>query len=323
MSWRIRMYNILSVIEADDIRREELRLIAGDNNIIFTKKPTEEQILDSDIILGNVSPRIIARSDKLKWLQTQSAGVEAYLGGILKSGCLLTNGTGAYGVPISEHMLGLYLEVIKKLELYRDNQAYSAWKDMGRVKSVSGSKILIAGLGDIGGRFAAICKSMGAYTIGLRRKNIKKPDYIDELYLSEDLDSILPTVDCVAISLPGTQQTRGMFSRDRIFSMKNGAVLLNVGRGYIVDTEALCDALESGKLSGVGLDVTDPEPLPKGHRLWKIPTAVITPHIAGMGHSDLIDDAVYKICSDNLKRFLRGEPLKNIIDFETGYRKLQ
>ena len=104
------------------------------------------------------------------------------------------------------------------------------------------------------------------------------------MYLTEDLDRLLPQADVVAVTLPGTEATRGMLSRERISRMKNGAVLLNVGRGYIVDTEALCDALESGKLAGAGLDVTDPEPLPPEHRLWRIPTAVITPHISGYYH---------------------------------------
>ena len=97
--------------------------------------------------------------------------------------------------------------------------------------------------------------------------------------------------------------------------------MLNTGRGYIVDTEALCDALECGALGGSGLDVVQPEPLPAGHRLWQIPTAIVTPHISGGWHLKETHTRVVNIFADNLKRFLAGEPLKNQVDFETGYRK--
>ena len=113
-----------------------------------------------------------------------------------------------------------------------------------------------------------------------------------------------------------------MLDRRRLGLMKPGAVLLNVGRGTIVDTEALCDALESGAIAGAGLDVTNPEPLPQGHRLWKIPTAVVTPHISGFYHLKETHTRIVDIFAQNLTRFLKGEPLKNQVDFATGYRKL-
>lgn len=113
-----------------------------------------------------------------------------------------------------------------------------------------------------------------------------------------------------------------MLGRERIERMKPGAVVLNVGRGYIIDTEALCDALESGHLGGAGLDVTEPEPLPKGHRLWGLPTAVITPHVSGGYHLPETHERIIGIFADNLGRFLRGEALRNTVDFATGYRKL-
>ncbi len=111
-------------------------------------------------------------------------------------------------------------------------------------------------------------------------------------------------------------------SRERLAKMKEGAVLLNVGRGFIVDTEALCDALERGHLSGAGVDVTDPEPLPPTHRLWNIPTAVVTPHISGFYHLRETHERIVGIFLENLRRFQAGEPLRNLVDFATGYRKL-
>lgn len=277
----------------------------------------------ADIILGNLPPEYLHGSEKLLWLQTNSAGVEPYIvPGVLAEHTMLTNATGAYGLAISEHMLGMLLEIMKKLELYRDEQQRENWQSRGAVSSVYGSTVLVLGMGDIGGEFGMRCKALGAKVLGVRRKNAEKPEYADEVHLIEDLDELLPRADVVAVTLPGTAATKGLIGRERIAKMKDGAVLLNVGRGYIVDTDALCDALESGKLSGAGLDVTEPEPLPRGHRLWKIPTAVVTPHISGFYHLKETHERIVRIFAENLERFRKGEPLKNQVDFATGYRKL-
>ncbi len=281
---------------------------------------TEEDIAWADAILGNVQPGLL---ENLKWLQTSSAGVEFYTApGVLPKGAALTNATGAYGLAISEHMLGMLLMIFKKLELYRDAQLKENWSGQGQVRTLLGATVLVMGMGDIGGSFARLCKAMGAYVIGLRRSDGSRPDYANEVHLTGELDSLLPRADVVAVTLPGTPETRGMLGKERIGKMKPGAVVLNVGRGYLLDTEALCDALESGRLGGAGLDVTEPEPLPKGHRLWGLPTAVITPHVSGGYHLWETHERIVDIFVENLGRFLRGEALKNLVDFETGYRKL-
>lgn len=284
---------------------------------------TQEDVDWAQVILGNVPAAMLHGSPALEWLQTNSAGVEAYIQpGVLAGDTLLTNATGAYGLAIAEHMLGMLLELFKKLELYRDAQKSGAWQSQGAVKAVYGSTVLVLGMGDIGGEFAARCKALGAKVIGVRRSPRPCPEYADEVHLLEDLDSLLPQADVVAVTLPGTDATRGLMSRERLAKMKEGAVLLNVGRGFIVDTEALCDALERGHLSGAGVDVTDPEPLPPTHRLWNIPTAVVTPHISGFYHLREIHERIVGIFLENLRHFQAGEPLRNLVDFATGYRKL-
>ena len=284
---------------------------------------TQEDVDWAQVILGNVPAAMLHGSPALEWLQTNSAGVEAYIQpGVLAGDTLLTNATGAYGLAIAEHMLGMLLELFKKLELYRDAQKSGAWQSQGAVKAVYGSTVLVLGMGDIGGEFAARCKALGAKVIGVRRSPRPCPEYADEVHLLEDLDSLLPHADVVAITLPGTDATRGLMSRERLAKMKEGAVLLNVGRGFIVDTEALCDALERGHLSGAGVDVTDPEPLPPTHRLWNIPTAVVTPHISGFYHLRETHERIVGIFLENLRHFQAGEPLRNLVDFATGYRKL-
>lgn len=284
---------------------------------------TQEDVDWAQVILGNVPAVMLHGSPALEWLQTNSAGVEPYIQpGVLAGDTLLTNATGAYGLAIAEHMLGMLLELFKKLELYRDAQKSGAWQSQGAVKAVYGSTVLVLGMGDIGGEFAARCKALGAKVIGVRRSPRPCPEYADEVHLLEDLDSLLPQADVVAVTLPGTDATRGLMSRERLAKMKEGAVLLNVGRGFIVDTEALCDALERGHLSGAGVDVTDPEPLPPTHRLWNIPTAVVTPHISGFYHLRETHERIVGIFLENLRHFQAGEPLRNLVDFATGYRKL-
>lgn len=284
---------------------------------------TQEDVDWAQVILGNVPAAMLHGSPALEWLQTNSAGVEPYIQpGVLAGDTLLTNATGAYGLAIAEHMLGMLLELFKKLELYRDAQKSGAWQSQGAVKAVYGSTVLVLGMGDIGGEFAARCKALGTKVIGVRRSPRPCPEYADEVHLLEDLDSLLPHADVVAVTLPGTDATRGLMSRERLAKMKEGAVLLNVGRGFIVDTEALCDALERGHLSGAGVDVTDPEPLPPTHRLWNIPTAVVTPHISGFYHLRETHERIVGIFLENLRHFQAGEPLRNLVDFATGYRKL-
>lgn len=300
------------------------QLVGVNPEELLDREPlTPEDVAWADVILGNVPESTLTGSPKLLWLQTNSAGVEGYIQpGVLAENTLLTNATGAYGLAISEHMLGMLLELFKKLELYRDAQKDGKWQSLGAVKAVYGSTVLVLGMGDIGGEFGKRCKALGAKVIGVRRSNRQKPEYADEVHLLEDLDKLLPQADVVAVTLPGTEATRGLLNRERIAKMKEGAVLLNVGRGYIVDTDALCDALESGHLSGAGLDVTAPEPLPAEHRLWRIPTAVVTPHVSGHYHLRETHERIVGIFVENLEHFRKGEPLRNQVDFSTGYRKL-
>lgn len=298
-------------------------LVCAPQEALPGRPVTQEDVDWAQVILGNVPAAMLHGSPALEWLQTNSAGVEAYIQpGVLAGDTLLTNATGAYGLAIAEHMLGMLLELFKKLELYRDAQKSGAWQSQGAVKAVYGSTVLVLGMGDIGGEFAARCKALGAKVIGVRRSPRPCPEYADEVHLLEDLDSLLPQADVVAITLPGTDATRGLMSRERLAKMKEGAVLLNVGRGFIVDTEALCDALERGHLSGAGVDVTDPEPLPPTHRLWNIPTAVVTPHISGFYHLRETHERIVGIFLENLRHFQAGEPLRNLVDFASGYRKL-
>ena len=146
----------------------------GETFIYKEGKAEREDVQNADIILGNVSPKLISTGDKLKWLQTNSAGVDGYIHGCLPKETVLTNATGAYGLAISEYMVAVWLELLKKLHLYRDVQRTGKWCDLGQVRSAWNSTVLVLGLGDIGGEFAKRAKALGARVIGVRRTGTDK-----------------------------------------------------------------------------------------------------------------------------------------------------
>lgn len=230
-----------------------------------------------------------------------------------------------FEIPLNEEfklMLGMLFELYKKLHLYRDNQNLCSWKDEGRVKSVKGSRCLVVGLGDIGSFFARSASALGIKVCGMRRTTTaQKPEYVENMYPFSSLNDIIGEFDIVALSLPETPETIKIINEKNIALMKDGSIILNVGRGSAIDTDALYNALMSGKLGGAGIDVTDPEPLPPDHPLWKCKNAVITPHISGYFHLKETYDNIVNLAYDNLKAYLEGNTPANIVDFKTGYRK--
>lgn len=318
--------DILVLLPVEQRHKEILEAEASGVPLVYATADTvsREQVQAAKVIIGNPPVDYVTGSANLKWFQSNTAGPDPYLKkGVIPGNAVITNATGAYGLAISEYMLGTLLSMYKKLSLYRDNQKNHKWDKLGSVKSVWNSTVLVLGMGDIGGSFAKLVKGMGAYVIGVRRTDARKPDYVDELHLTQELDQLLPRADVVAMSLPGNSQTTRILNRDRIGKMKDGAVVINVGRGSAIDTDALCEALTSGKLAGAALDVTDPEPLPPSHPLWDVPTAIITPHVSGGWSLPETFERIVRISAQNLGRYLRGEALENVIDRGTGYRTLR
>ncbi|MDO4459597.1 MAG: D-2-hydroxyacid dehydrogenase [Clostridia bacterium] len=312
---------VLCVIEVTEEEKTLISSSVADYEYIFDTDPSQELLESADIILGCPKAPMLRTCEKLQWLQTQSAGVDPYIAN-LPAGVKLTNATGGYGLAIGEHMMGMYLSIIKKLAFYRDLQNEHKWGDLGPVTSVYGSTVLVVGMGDIGTEFAKICKGMGTYVIGVRRSNNAPSVYADEVHLTAELDELLPKADCVAVCMPGTKETFKMFGKEKFGKMKDTAVFINIGRGSIVNQPELVDALNNGVIAGAALDVTDPEPLPAEDPLWSAKNVVITPHVSGGFHLDETKRRILNICCENLKNFADGKDLKNIVDFETGYRKL-
>lgn len=169
----------------------------------------------------------------------------------------------------------------------------------------------MVGTGDLGTSFARLCRALGAHTTGVRRDPARPAQGIQRIYGLSELDELLPRADVVALALPQSPKTVGLFGRERLLRLKEDAILLNGGRGSAVDCAALAEVLESGRLWGAGLDVTDPEPLPPEHPLWRQPRALITPHTAGGDHLPDTARRIAAIALDNLGRYLRGKPLRN------------
>ncbi|MCL2479420.1 MAG: D-2-hydroxyacid dehydrogenase, partial [Treponema sp.] len=277
------MDKVLVLFEVNEDFRTELSGIFSGYKIIFNENNSTVSIsaaeaADITVILGNPKKDFIKLCPRLKWVQLHSAGANGYVNGELDRSVLLSCATGCYGHAVSEHMTAMTLALMKNLHLYRDSQLTASWQSRGTTRSVQGSTVLVIGFGDIGSNYARRMKALGCYTIGIASAVHDKPDYLDEFLTSDQMEEALGRSDVVALAVPGTKSTAGLLGRKQIAKMKKGAIVINASRGIVIDTEALCDALESGAVGGAGLDVTDPEPLPPGHRLWRLENALITPH---------------------------------------------
>lgn len=322
------MKKILVTTAVSDSYKDKMRSVAEPFGYELTFKGNaakgEAQIDEDDVkevvaVLGHLPPRLMQCAGKLEWLQTQSAGVDRYLSPpILPERVMLTNAVGGYGVAVSEHMTALTLAVMKNLTAYSQSQTLHSWTRGTRsAAQVEGATVLVLGMGNIGSNYARQMKGIGCHVIGVRRSNKPMPEFFDEQYTLDELDSVLPRADVVAMIIPGGDQTRKLIDARRFSLMKDGVFIVNAGRGGSIDTEALVDALNSGKVAGAGLDVTDPEPLNENSALWGMENVIITPHVAGMLEGN--SERVAEILLENLRRFCSGEPLMNVVDKTLGY----
>ncbi len=310
---------ILVTVPMDDKERAIIEAAAPKAEFTYAaaNEVTADMMADKEIIFGNVNAELLQCAKELKLMQLFTAGTDGYIGK-LPEGCAITNTTGAFGLAISEHMLAMLLCLMKRMHQYRDNQRKHEWKDMGSVKSIAGSTAVILGLGDIGGEFARKLKLLGAYTIGVRRTDAHKPDYIDELVLTGNVDSVLPRADIIGMALPNTPQTVNMLNAERIAMLKEGCIVINVGRGSVIDEAALAKAIAERRILA-GLDVAAHEPLDKDSPLWGLENCLITPHVSGFFHLAETKRRMIEIAAENIRRHIDGRPYMNAIDPSTGY----
>lgn len=299
---------------------------AGDISQLAEQFPearfVEDNTADAEVIIGSCPSDLIRDSHKLVWVQIFSAGAERCLSvDELGSGkVLLTNGQKMSAPAIGEHAVAMALSLARGLVRYGKSMPDGAWSPdwagAGGIYSVSGKTMLVVGLGGIGSAAAKRAKALGMRVIATRNSSRQGPSYVDYVGLSDELGDLVAKADIIVNSLPLTSTTRGLFDADLFTKVKSGAYFINVGRGGTVVTDALVDALESGHLAGAGLDVTDPEPLPADHPLWQMTSVIITPHVSWAGY-----DIRYRnmLLRENIRRYLAGDALLNVVDPERGY----
>lgn len=263
--------------------------------------------------------KTLAAAPNLRWIHTPSAGVEHLLiPEVLDRDIVLTNSAGAHAIPIAEFVLMFMLTHIKRafdLKAMKPEE----WDDDGdslRCGELFAHTMLIIGFGNIGEEIAKRARGFGMRVLASRRR--PRPTEGVDLVVGEDgWRELLPQADFVVLAAPLTEATRGMFNADAFARMKPNAFLVNIARGQIVDTDALLAALHEGRIAGAALDALPVEPLPPDHPLWKAPNTFITPHISYS--SPRTRERLVNMFFDNLRRFLNGEPLFNVVDKEAGY----
>jgi phosphoglycerate dehydrogenase-like enzyme len=303
---------------------DDLRMRFPD--VEFALAPGEtfiEALPDADAAIAwSMTPAEFAAARRLAWFQSIGAGVErVLLPGMAERGLVVTNTSGMHATNISEHVLGLMFAFARRLPSLIRAQERHEWRDDDIRRDtfeLEGQTLLVVGYGDIGQALGRKANALGMRVSGIRRRPVAElPDELVAQGTFDDLPRLVSHADHVAICLPQTPATVGLFSADLIGRMKRGAFLYNIGRGPIVDTVALIAALENGQVGGAGLDVTDPEPLPADSPLWDRENVVITAHTSGA--SPKFWPRLLEILTDNIERFQRGQELRNVVDFAHGY----
>ncbi len=301
----------------------DIRKAAPSLNLVF---PTRENLLkelaDADAVMGGLNREQFLAAKKLKWMQITSAGVENYLTipEIKNSPVVMTNMKIVQGIEIADHAFALLLALTRRLDVAIKDRETETWRslaDYGPPLELHGKTAVVVGVGGIGTQIAVRAKAFGMTVIGVDPKDLPYAPHLDRTVWPDRLDSVLPEADVVFVSAPHTPETDRMFKAEQFAKMKKGVLFIAVSRGKLYDNDALVAALQSGHVGAAGLDVTETEPLPKGHPLWKTGRVIITPHIAG--RSDGEGARYFELYKENLIRFAKGEPLRHVVDKAKGY----
>jgi phosphoglycerate dehydrogenase-like enzyme len=294
---------------------------------------------DADAFFGKITPRLLAAAPKLRWVQAPTASLEHYLFPELAAHpCVLTNMRGLFSDVIADQVMGYVICFARNLHVYVLQAADGRWAPVGgeaaRVGFASGPGVVnaidrahrhladatlgVIGLGAIGREVARRAAAFGMRVVAIDPQPVDRSPEVAALWPVEQLPQLLRQSDFVVVAAPHTPRSAGMFRREQFRQMKRDAYLVNVGRGAIVALDDLVAALEAGEIAGAALDVFETEPLPAGHALWRMPERVIlTPHVAG--YSPRIAGRHLEVLLDNIGRFVRGEPLRNVVDKDNWY----
>ena len=283
-----------------------------------------DRIVDCQAVMGtwSLTAEALRAAPNLRWVHSYSGGVD----GILRipelrdnPNLVLTSMKIQKGPEMADHAMALLLALTRNLPQYIRNMDQGKWDTTSELPIIElrGKTMLIIGMGGSGTQLAERAHASGMRVIGTDAKDIPFMGAIDYVGKPDELHNLLPKADVVVSCVPATPETEGLLDSKAFERMKTGVYLINISRGSIVDTDALVDALRSGKVRAAGLDVVKPEPLPADHPLWSMPNVVITPHFAGL--SDGRFERQRSLALDNIDRFIRGLPLKNVINKQLGY----
>jgi phosphoglycerate dehydrogenase-like enzyme len=278
---------------------------------------------DADAVIGECVPEVIAAGPRIRWVQRMYAGVErcVVIPAFAERGIVLTNMQKVAGSVMAEHVLAFMFGLTRGFASYVPAQAKGEWADEAvpesRMWEVRGRTMLIAGLGGIGTEVARRAHALGMTVIATRNSGTDGPDYVAEVGLPDKLRPFAGRADVIVNTLPLTDGTRGLFDRAFFDAAKRGALFINVGRGGTVVTDDLLAALKDGRIGGAGLDVTDPEPLPPDHPLWRAPNVLITPHVSASVEGD--EGPRWILARENLRRYAAGGKLLSEVDLAEGY----
>jgi phosphoglycerate dehydrogenase-like enzyme len=305
----------------DRLRRE---VPEADVRVCTTPEARGAALGAADAVIGGppLTAEEVAAAPKLRWLQATIAGVEGFpLPALRDRGITLTTFSGVAAPNIAEHVLALMLAFARGLPALQRRQAHGAWFDNHEEApptfELGGQTLGIAGLGDIGEELARRAHALGMRVLATNRDPIDAPPGVERVRPSAGLPDLLAVSDHIALCLPLTGATEHLIGREQLAAMKDSAYLYNVGRGALIDQDALVAALRDGTIAGAGLDVATPEPLPADSPLWALPNVLITGHTAGQ--TPLYWERGSALLIDNVRRFLAGEELRNTVDTGAGY----
>ena len=302
------------------------RVAAGSGaDIVVVRSPAEfaREVADADAVVGGITKENFPAAKKLKWVQAISAGVEAYSfwPEFVKSDVQLTNCKVVQGPTIADHAFAMLLALTRGLHEYIPNRAKHQWGNRTNapegMTELPGMTAVIIGAGGIGTQIAQRANGFGMKVIGVDPRDMPVSNLFSEIVPPDRLDEVLPKADVVFVSAPLTPRSERMVGSRQFDAMKRGAYFIAVSRGKLYDKQALVRALDSKKLSGAGLDVTDPEPLPAEDSLWNFGNVIITPHVASSAEGS--NQRRIGVIEDNIRRFSRGAPLTHVVDKTQGY----
>ncbi len=304
-------------------RLQRVRALAPEYRLLVTVDDAEiEAALDEiEIAAARVPRNLTARGKNLRWMQQWGAGADWLMNDpeAVAHPFVLTNASGIHAIPISEHILALMLALARHLPEVIRRQPSHEWRrpDRQRVRELAGSTAVVIGLGAIGGRTARLLHAHDVHVIGVRRNPSVPAQGVERLVGPDELLAVLPEADWVVITAPLTPETRHLIGARELAATKPTACIINIGRGAIIDQEALIAALRAGRLGGAGLDVTTPEPLPADAPLWDLDNVIISPHYSGS--TPAYEERAFALFEENLRRYLVGEPLINVVDKHLAY----